>query len=564
MIGISLHPAVIAERPATEAQNKLMQEFGSFDGLALFLRGLGVTHVEVRNIAPGDDPAAALAVARRVWDAGFTLTVHTAQPKAEGSFAQSFPALLPLLEEARAHQDGVTLTIHAVSSKTENDLAGFAAATADRLRRWSEEAEALGFRLALEEDRQKGDFDPGETCEGVLGMLEGNTSPYVGTCFDFGHFCVNAKNNGEDPTLPPPEAFLQRCIHTHIHALGAKTHFPLEEDCYLPLDAYVSALTRAGYRGVFNLELAFDRYPERDLRNAIRHSVLQLEAAVRRAKVKFDDERHALRDATDGVYNEKLLEMARELAAPPRRPDCFYMFNASGMIFRLGDRLLGVDPALRTEQAQAAAEEGARAVLSLVPDILLTHFHADHFDPRFVKRVSDLDCRWYMPDFEPGLVEASGLSADRITYVHPGDTFDLGEVHVEVLPGRHIEHCGKGVPEVCYLLTAGGKRIFIPADVRNYDLDTFPQVYGADVLFANVWLGRGVSEQTPDWRYEEYANYVAALRPKKVFLGHLMEYSRSSRDIWSWEHAGRVMDGLTERLPGTPAYPLHIFDCYEL
>jgi hypothetical protein len=42
-----------------------------------------------------------------------------------------------------------------------------------------------------------------------------------------------------------------------------------------------------------------------------------------------------------------------------------------------------------------------------------------------------------------------------------------------------------------------------------------------------------------------------------------MEYAREVTDLWRWEHAGRVMDGLQLRLPESGTMPLRLFEYYR-
>jgi len=80
-----------------------------------------------------------------------------------------------------------------------------------------------------------------------------------------GHLYSNLVSSDEldlDLGELPPEEFLTRVYHTHIHSLNdaGRTHFPLTEDYTLPIESYVNALQQVNYNGVYNLELSFDRF----------------------------------------------------------------------------------------------------------------------------------------------------------------------------------------------------------------------------------------------------------------------------------------------------------------
>ncbi len=279
-IGMSIAPRAFDPLKAKEHEKRLAEEFGGMDAMLRTLKEFGVTHIELRTVSPTANGEAMLAVAERIWMAGLKITVHGSLPKTIGRFAETYPSLLPILREAKAHQDFVNITVHAYSSDEDTDVAKFAADTNRILTLWAEDAERLRYRLALENNRSKEDYDPGNSCEGVLEMLP-DCADLVGSCFDFGHYYYNMLYNDDTPDKMPPEAFLNRAFHTHIHALcEKKTHFPLVEGSVMPLERYVKALKKAGYKGVFNMEINVERFPELPNRETIITSLQTLRAAV--------------------------------------------------------------------------------------------------------------------------------------------------------------------------------------------------------------------------------------------------------------------------------------------
>ena len=565
MIGISLSPRLFWPDGQTDCDRKLLQECGGTDGLLRFLKGLGVESLELRSVGPTEDPAAVLRCAQAIWEAGLKLTVHGAVPKEVGSFAETCPSLLPLLEQAKAYQPLVTVTLHSYITGDDSDVAPAIIKTRQLLKRWGDEAERYGFRLALELNRDKHNGDPSVTPRGVLTMLEGSDPNAVGVCFDFGHYYSNVRTYGLGEDVFPDIRFLERVIHTHIHALGENggTHFPLDASGQLPLDRYVGGLFRAGYQDIYNVELEFARIPERSFRQAIRDSVVSLKGAVYRTGAALEQQRAAAAAAAKERYPAALEKMARELAQP-QAEDGFFAFGSSGQIFRVGGQIFAVDPVIRTPEAREQAMEQARAVFSRVSAVFITHSHDDHFDPEFAKGLADLDCVWVVDStFPRELLEMAGLRPEKLRFVAPGDTLELAGITTQVFPGCHFQPDGTGVEAVMYLLTVGGRTVFLPADVRDYGADRLPLIEPPDCMIANVWLGRTRACCTDDGAYEEFCDYVAYFRPKKVFLGHLMEHARECTDLWRWEHAGRVMDGLQRRLPEAGVMPLRLFEYYR-
>ena len=566
MFGISLPPRIFTGTAEDPIQQKLLDEFGGIDPLLRYLRGLGITHIELRNISANADPSHALLCAEKIWNAGLRLTVHGSLPAKIGPFEEVYPSLLPLLAALPSHQEELVITVHSRASKTEPRTEDFARETAEMLRLWAQDAERLCFRIALEVNRSKGVYDPGDSCEGVLGMLEGFEGTRVGACFDFGHFFSNMSVTGTTPEALPDREFLSRAVHTHIHALNERgTHQPFVDGRKLPLDAYVTELIGAGYTGIFNLELDFPRFPELSFRDAIRASVREVRRAVRAARPKYDDLRHNYGAWADSVYPDEIRRISAELCDPARTDDRVYMIGSTAMIFKVGGAVFAVDPAIRSKTARSACWEPLKELFSHIPYIFITHEHVDHFDPELLFHIRDCGATLFVPaSADKKMVEMTRYPAERLHELHVGDRLALPGIGLEAFEGRHFEQNGKGVPSLMYLFRVGRKTLFLPNDVRDYGLDLMPDIAPPDIMFANVWLGRGDAEHVHPAFYDEFCDYVAAFRPRRVYLGHLCEWLRKSTDIWTWEHAGRVQDGLTERMPGTPAEILRIFRTYPI
>lgn len=566
MFGFSLEPRLILGHPIHPREQELFAQYGGMPGFLRALRGLGVTHIELRCISPDTDPALALRCAEMVWDAGFRITVHGALPARIGPFSEVYPSMLALLAAAKQHQDGVTLTVHAYSSKTEDRTETYAADTRRILLLWQEQARELGFRLALENNRYKGAFDPGHSCEGVLSMLEGTDPEVVGTCFDMGHFYNNAvKVHGQSDRTPPRE-FLARAFHTHIHALNDRgTHAPFTPGNELPLERYLSLLTAEGYSGVYNLELTFDRFYDLVFRNAVHDSVCALRQGHYAVTPRFDRARTAVRHHSDGVYAERIRRMHADLADPADPRPRFHMLAPTAMLFRAGQLRFAVDPAIRSREARLASREALRALFADIPYVFITHDHVDHMDVSLLSMLADLPVTLYYPACSrDDLLARSSFPASQVVRVREGDVIELPGLRMRAYRGRHFQTDGTGVPSLMYVAEFEGLRLFLPNDVRDYGLDGFPEIEPPDAMFANVWLGRGQAQAPSAAAYEEFCDYVAAFAPRHVYLGHLYECLRDSDDIWTFEHAGRVADGLCARMPEVTAEPLRTFGCYRL
>jgi sugar phosphate isomerase/epimerase len=248
-IGVSLPPAYLAGEP-----NELLTGALGDPATALAaLRRAGVTAIELRAVGPHTDPALALAAARQVWHAEATLTIHGELPASPP--AALYPALVALCREMAQQGQCAIITVHSYKS-LEEPTDALAARTIRAVRELLHNAgkEGLPLRLAVELSRSKGRNDPSTTYRRLLSMHAQIAHPHVGFCWDFGHAFSNVRQGVM--RLVPPDAFLRRVIHTHIHDLDADgaTHAPLTEG-RVALASMLSALRSVGYGGILNLEL---------------------------------------------------------------------------------------------------------------------------------------------------------------------------------------------------------------------------------------------------------------------------------------------------------------------
>lgn len=248
-IGVSLSPAFLCGQAASRHQTNMLK-----DGLTPFLTRLqtaGCTHIELRAIRRDTPKEIIIGAVRTAQEAGLLLTVHGALSDEPAELFWS--RLLPVLTA----QKNLCVTVHSASTREETLLL---------LRRMGEYAllHHPGVRLALENNRsKKGDNINLVECAGVASTVGAADLPNLGTCWDFGHFYWDHLTHPSLlPDALPPEAFLQRAIHTHIHSVYANTtHFPLTMGD-LPLKFFIRALQKAGFSGVYNLEPEPERWDE--------------------------------------------------------------------------------------------------------------------------------------------------------------------------------------------------------------------------------------------------------------------------------------------------------------
>ena len=263
MIGISLPSAILNGSGSFESAHRALLSAYNNDPAqmlgSLRARGVGSGSVEFEVRDRDADPAAVARAARCCADAGLQITIH-GELRGDESPERFFRPY-----EALRGQSRYTITLHGLSDlDTTITTLKTLAAYADEHMPW--------LYFALENNRRRPGGGACQSCAQVGQALKAIDHPRVNACWDFGHFYSNARNSFE--SLSPPEDFLARVVHTHIHGLtDGKTHFP-PDGKNLPLERYCALLAARGYRGIYNLELDFRRfYPQIEPRTALEESI---------------------------------------------------------------------------------------------------------------------------------------------------------------------------------------------------------------------------------------------------------------------------------------------------
>lgn len=250
-IGVSLPPVLLCGQAVSEAQKTLLNAFSGVDGWLEQVRRAGAEYIELRSVKRHTGRDAVRGAAQRAKMHGFRLTVH-------GELSDEAPeAFWERFEPVLNGQETLVITVHSVCDR---------ATTLELLRRMGGYGNRHfpGARLALENNRSvKGDNIDLVECGGVLETVRESGLSNAGVCWDFGHLYWDHLNHpARIADSMPPDEYIRRTIHTHIHSVvGGRTHFPLTQGV-LPLDEYVRALKNAGYQGVYNFEPEMERWAE--------------------------------------------------------------------------------------------------------------------------------------------------------------------------------------------------------------------------------------------------------------------------------------------------------------
>ena len=134
----------------------------------------------------------------------------------------------------------------------------------------------------------------------------------------------------------------------------------------------------------------------------------------------------------------------------------------ASVILELGRTRLLVDPwfhsgfLVRQREPLGMTPEGLPSLAA----VLITHPHADRFDPRALRTLAaTVPKAIARPELHARLVE---LGFARVTDLGWWDTASVGGVQVTAVPARH------GVPENGYVLEGGGVRVYVAGDTRDF------------------------------------------------------------------------------------------------
>ena len=212
------------------------------------LYGAGVRSIELRPLAPNDDPDEVLSVVTMLWEYGFNVTVHGSVDTVENAVFEVFSPLRRVLENLR--QNDLTITLHPIN--------GDNVAMLTKLSDYISENN-LPVRIALENNKHMPDKSNGDCTKFVLDIVRKVNRENIGICFDLGHYAYYCATQTDNPIQMPDKEFLDRTVHTHIHAFtNGVAHYPLTEW----RDPFASQLNELAknYGGIYNIELSPHRY----------------------------------------------------------------------------------------------------------------------------------------------------------------------------------------------------------------------------------------------------------------------------------------------------------------
>lgn len=494
----------------TEEKKGAKEFIDAFGGEEAFLDfcAASVDSTELRMVACDAAPRVVLNAVKTLKSKGLSVTIH-------GTLGEDF--FSPYRELfAAGLQESYNITVHPLATAEE---------TEKMLRKICEEIEREGYpvRIALENQRLK----KGKTygiCADVEEIARVINSKHLELCFDFGHQLTNEIAETEPA---PSGEFLTRVVHTHIHSIASRTHYPLTVGS-CKLDRNITELLSRGYEGVMNLELSPERYAtELDVRASIIGSLAILKAAVHQVSARL-----AGKDFYKNVYLSKMQE-ARE--AFDLSDDCAVLIGASAYVLKLHGKRIAIDVAPKIMPIDDSAKSFLLEWISEFDAHIATHGHGDHYDPAFIGALPATVMK-IIPDFLP--LDTEG----RVTVTN-GSELTVGDISLKFYASGHYLGA-HGVPEYGFAIELDGGTLLFPTDVRDYNF-VFPKFDNVRALFSHLWLGRGTALKFDELFVEGFCKFASQFNAEKIYAAHLVETSRDITNMWSDIH----IDLVRERLP---------------
>ena len=495
----------------------------------------GVSSIELRTVRAQHTPEHVLSAVRLLWGKGLLCTIHGEVKSAESAVTDVFAPLALLLQEP-FRQDSINITIHPIPG----DNASMLKALSEHI-----EANQYPITITLENNRRLPDKSEGDSVAVVLQAVMDAGKSNVKMCLDMGHYAYYVKKFFPDePNRLPPEEMWSYIGHTHIHGLdGLKTHFPLGS-FELNLTEYLQKLSYK-YFGVFNIELEFARFEDRfEPLDALRQSVAYLQAHMQHCSRIYDRTRQQLDSAVHSALS--LWE--------GNKPSGVSLIHSTSYLFRTKDFFWGMDIAFRYGWQLCKTPAEFAKLAQNMHLMIITHQHADHFEPKILRRLAENGTQLLIPDFLKERVEKAGIPLHSCIFAQANVPVHIGPLTILPFPSRHFRPgTNRGVEEYGYYITAEGEpSLVFPGDIRDYSREDSVAIPTADYCFAHLWLG----DDNRDWedcqkRVQAFSEYMLTFSRKHLILTHLYENGRADHQMWRMEHALPVLDYWKDHAPET-------------
>lgn len=216
----------------------------------------GISSVEIK-LTEDTEMSLLGHVVDKLIDKGFQLTFHA---PGRIHYPEGLPKFLNLLIEiSRMVNKRFNFTplwvIHSLHGDNPN-REGVYRNNIDYLKQIVKAMKTVPAQFALEILRNRSDSNRlhiGDSYSEILKIINEVGDDDVGICWDFGHAFAMFERYLQDKF--PPEEFLKKVVHCHVHDCRAqKTHLPLGFG-RIPIEEYIQLLKKSGFSGILNLEI---------------------------------------------------------------------------------------------------------------------------------------------------------------------------------------------------------------------------------------------------------------------------------------------------------------------
>jgi hypothetical protein len=242
-------------------------------------------------------------------------------------------------------------------------------------------------------------------------------------------------------------------------------------------------------------------------------------------------------------------ELAVSEWTEPRDDHAFWIIHAASYLFNFSGFRVAVDPVRPQWRIPESGNVNVQKFQHGLELVILTHHHQDHCDFTLWQEMESRDCHWIIPGH---MHDYFWSNVDNIRgtigWITPGDQLNVGPLAIDAYDGWHYENQPDGseivVNATAYTLSDGNKRVFLPGDVRTYDVSRIPPGMGWDLCMAHVWLGRVECLNPKPPLTDDFVNFFNAVETRKLALTHLYECSREPDSVWLQWHAEMLKEKL--------------------
>ena len=228
-----------------------------------------------------------------------------------------------------------------------------------------------------------------------------------------------------------------------------------------------------------------------------------------------------------------------------------YIAGPSSYIFSLSSERFAIDLQIRRQKDFEALSDSIIRDTASLSYILITHEHDDHLCLPLMNILKNTDIHWYIPSkCRKELIESTGISEEKITWVNPGDIWKCGNVEFKAFYTPHGIQGTNFCFQCGYEITSPDIKILVPGDIRDYSYNSYPDFKKVDLCLAHLWGGNdALSSELYMPILNDFSMRIASFNAKKYYINHLYEIAREEKYLWTKKHAAEAKKLIKQLLP---------------